>query len=62
MRGQPSIFDVLRRIRRLPPIHQASHLRSLIASEPKRSIRRGELEAALRSIIIKQLRRENRAA
>lgn len=55
------IHEVLRRIRPLAPFHQVAHLRGLIASEPKRSIRRRELEAALREIMRKQLRRENRS-
>lgn len=56
------IFEVLRRIKRLSPFHQVCHLRALIACEPKRSIRRGELESALKSIINKQIRRENKVA
>lgn len=59
---QDSIAQILRRIRPLAKVHQAAHLRGIIASEPKRSIRRHELEAALKEIINKQLRRENRAA
>lgn len=57
---KPPIHAVLRRIRPLAPIHKVAHLRALIASEPKRSIRRQELEAALREIFTKQMRRENR--
>lgn len=56
------IHQVLRRIRPLAPIHKAAHLRGLIASEPKRSVRRHELEAALRDIVNKALRKESRAA
>lgn len=56
------IHEILRRIRPLAPFHQASHLRGLIASEPRRSIRRRELEAALQAIMNKQLRKENRVA
>lgn len=55
------IHEVLRRIKPLAPFHQVSHLRGLIASEPRRSIRRRELEAALREIINRQIGRENRA-
>lgn len=54
------ICDVLRRIKPLAPIHKATYLRGLIASEPKRSIRRRELEAALKAIVQRELRRENR--
>jgi hypothetical protein len=56
------VFEVLRRIKPLAPIHKAAHLRGLIASEPKRSVRRGELEAALKDLINRQLKRESRAA
>jgi len=54
------IHKVLRRIRPLAPKHQAAHLRGVIESEPKRSVRRRELEAALREIMNRQLRRESR--
>lgn len=57
---KPSIAETLRRIRPYPPITKAKQLRELIAQEPRRSIRRGELEAALREIINRQLRRESR--
>jgi hypothetical protein len=57
---KPSIAEILRRARTLLPIHQAAYLRWLIASEPRRSIRCVELEAALKDVISKQLRRENR--
>lgn len=60
MRAGSSIFEIVRRIRHLPVIHQVAHLRSLIASEPPRSIRRGELEAALKSVMLRQLKRELR--
>jgi hypothetical protein len=56
------LHEVLRRIKPLPAIHKAAHLRGLIASEPKRSVRRHELEAALKDIVNKALRRESRAA
>lgn len=59
---KPSIAQVLRRIRPLAPIHKAAHLRGLIASEPKRSIRRQELESALKEIVNRQLKKESRAA
>ena len=55
-----SIFETLRRIRRLSVVHQVDHLRSLIKQEPKRSIRRAELEAALKQVMLRQLRKENR--
>lgn len=61
MRPSP-IHEILRRIRPLAPIHKAAHLRGIIASEPRRSLRRFELEAALKEIISKQLRKEARAS
>ena len=59
---QTPISEILRRIRPLAPFHKAAHLRGVIASEPKRSIRRRELEAALKEIVNRQLRKESRAA
>lgn len=56
------IHEVLRRIGPLAPIHKAAHLRGLIASEPKRSVRRRELEAALKAIVNRQLKKETRVA
>jgi len=56
------IAEIIRRIRPLAPIHKAAHLRGLIASEPKRSVRRHELEAALKEIVNRALRKESRAA
>lgn len=56
------IHVILRRIKRLPAFHKAAHLKALINSEPKRSIRRQELEDALKYIMTRQIRRENRAA
>jgi hypothetical protein len=57
---KPSLAETLRRIRPLAPVHKAAHLRGLIASEPRRSIRRVELEAALREVVNRQLGREIR--
>jgi len=57
---KPSLAEILRRARALPPIHQAAYLRGLIASEPRRSIRCVELGAALKDVIHKQMRREIR--
>ncbi len=55
------IHQVLRRIRPLAPFHRAQHLRALIELEPKRSVRRGELESALKDLVTKQIKREVRA-
>lgn len=54
------IATVLRRIRPLAPQHKVMHLRSLISQEPKRGIRRRELEEALKHIVNRELRRETR--
>lgn len=54
------IAEILRRIRPLAPIHQVMHLRMVIASEPKHSIRRHELEIELKSIINEQLIEETK--
>lgn len=56
------ICIVARRIKRLPLAHQINHIRALVAKETPRSIRRGELEALLRDLVTRQLRKENRAA
>ncbi len=61
MKPKP-IFRVLRDIKILSPFHQVCHLRGLIASEARRSIRRGELEEALKDLMLKQIKRENRNA
>lgn len=53
------IHEVLRRIRPLAPNHKAAHLRGLIASEPRRSVRRVELEAALKAIVNSALHKQN---
>jgi hypothetical protein len=51
---------ILSRIRPMSPFHQAQYLRGLIASEPRRSIRRRELESLLRCVITKQVNKEVR--
>lgn len=56
------VFEILRRIRPLAPIHKVDHLRRLIAVESPRSIRRQELEFALRDVITKQLIKERKSA
>lgn len=61
MKPKP-IYQVLRDIKPLSPFHQVCHLRGLIASEARRSIRRGELESALKDLIVKRLKKEIRAA
>lgn len=61
MKPKP-IYKVLHDIKVLAPFHQVCHLRGLISSEPRRSIRRAELEAALKALMLRQIKRENRVA
>lgn len=66
------IAEILRRIQRIDPVLKAHHLRGHIASEQgytngkpnlhKTSVRIRELQAALRDIQTKRLKRESRAA
>lgn len=61
MKPQP-IHVVYARIRRLSLPHQIAHLRALVAAERPFSVRRNELQSLLEGKLLKQLRRENRAA
>ena len=56
------IHLIARRMQRLPLHHQIAHLRALVDLEKPRSVRRIELEALLKERVVKQLRKENRAA
>jgi hypothetical protein len=56
------ISEIIRRIRPLSPFHKACHLRAMIASERKHSIRRVELEAELKYVVNQQLKKELRAS
>ena len=56
------IHEVLRRIQRLTLAHKAADLAALVKVEPPRSIRRRELETALKDIRTRQLRKESRVA
>jgi hypothetical protein len=66
------ISEVLRRIRPLSREHKMAHLRGIIASEQgysdgkpniyRTSVRIRELQAALKSIVNQQLKKESRAA
>ena len=62
MKTKTPLHEVLRRIQRLPLAHKAAHLAALVKIEPPRSIRRRELETALKDIRTRQLRKESRAA
>ena len=56
------IHLVCSRIKRLSLPQQIHHLRALLKLEPLRSVRRNELQSLLDGKMLKQLRRENRAA
>jgi hypothetical protein len=53
---------VVSRLKRIPLAHQIAHLRALIALEKPYSVRRNELESLLQGKMLKQLRKESRAA
>ena len=55
-----SIAEVMRRIRPMSRQQKIHHLRSVISMEPKRGIRRAELEAILKPILNTQLKHEHR--
>ncbi len=61
MKSTP-IHLIVARIRRLSLPHQIAHLRSLLRSEKPYSVRRNELQSLLDGKMLKQLRRESRAA
>jgi len=56
------IHEIVSRMRRLPLHHRIAHLRALVAAEKPHSVRRNELQSLLEGAILKQLRKENRAA
>jgi hypothetical protein len=53
---------LIKRMQRLPAKHRIAHIKSLLAVEKPYSQRRCELEDLLQVEVLKQLRRENRAA
>lgn len=56
------IHEIIDRMKRLPLHHRIAHLRVLVANEKPHSVRRNELQSLLEGAMLKQLRRENRAA
>jgi hypothetical protein len=56
------LHQIITRMKRLPAQHRIAHLRSLLAVEKPYSQRRCELEDLLQVEVLKQLRREIRAA
>ena len=55
------LHTIVSRMKRLPLQHQAAHLKALIDAEKPRSIRRGELEAMLKDVNLRRLKRERAA-
>jgi hypothetical protein len=53
---------MIRRMQRLPVKHRIAHIKSLLAVEKPYSQRRTELEDLLQVEVLKQLRKEIRAA
>jgi hypothetical protein len=53
---------VVSRMKRLPLNHRIAHLRALVAVEKPYSVRRNELQSLLEGAILKQLKKESRAA
>jgi hypothetical protein len=53
---------LIKRMQRLPAKHRIAHIKSLLAVEKPYSQRRCELEDLLQVEVLKQLRREIRAA
>ncbi len=56
------IHIVIARLKPLSLPQQIHHLRALVALEPLYGLRRGELESILQGKMLKQLRREGKAA
>lgn len=56
------IHVIVARMKRLPLHHRIAHLRALVANEKPYSVRRNELQSLLEGAMLKQLRKENRAA
>ena len=56
------IHIVCARIKRLSLAQQIHHLRALVAQEKPFSVRRNELQSLLEGKMLKQLKRESRAA
>lgn len=56
------IHIVCARLKRLPLPHRIAHLRALVAAEKPFSVRRNELQSLLEGALLRQLRKECRAA
>jgi hypothetical protein len=53
---------IVTRMKRLPLRHQAAHLKALIDAEKPRSMRRRELEAMAKDVMLRRLKSEKRNA
>lgn len=56
------IHIIVARVKKLPLHLRIAHLRALVANEKPYSVRRNELQSLLEGAMLKQLRKENRAA
>jgi hypothetical protein len=56
------LHTIMTRMKRLPLRHQAAHLKALIDAEKPRSVRRKELEAMARDVMLRRLKSEKRSA
>jgi hypothetical protein len=56
------IHAIVTRMKRLPLHHQAAHLKVLIDAEKPRSVRRKELEAMAKDVMLRRLKHEKRSA
>jgi hypothetical protein len=56
------IHIIVARMKKLPLHLRIAHLRALVADEKPYSVRRNELQSLLEGAMLKQLRKENRAA
>lgn len=56
------IHIIVSRMKKLPLHLRIAHLRALVANEKPFSVRRNELQSLLEGAMLKQLRKENRAA
>lgn len=59
---QKPIHLIVSDLKRLPLHHQIAHLRALLSLERPYSVRRNEIQSLLEGKLLKQLRKENKAA
>lgn len=56
-----TISQIATKIARLPNVHQIAFLRTIVAQEKPRSVRRIELELMLQDRMTKQIKKQNAA-